>query len=93
MPKIPHPVQKYKALPPAQKFNWGRRIWRSILGFTVLGLGIIMIVAPGPAIVMIPIGLAILATEYAWARRYLNKLKQGGEKLGRILLPNRKKTQ
>ena len=90
MPPTLHPIQKYKTLPPPQKFKLGRRIWRSIIGFTVLGLGVVMIVAPGPAIVVIPIGLAILATEYAWARRYLSKFKQGGEKLGRILLPNRK---
>ncbi len=91
MPPIPNPYQKYKALPPPRKFSAGRRIWRSIIGFTVLGIGITLIVLPGPAILVIPIGLAILATEYAWAHRYLSKFKQGGEKLGRILLPNRKK--
>ena len=91
MPPVPHPVKKYKALPPAKKFSMARRIFRSIIGFTVLAIGIALIVLPGPAIVVIPVGLAILATEYAWARRYLSKFKQGGEKLGRILLPNRKK--
>jgi tellurite resistance protein TerC len=91
MPRIRHPIQNYRSLPPPQKFKLWRRIWRSIIGFTVLGLGVIMIVAPGPAIVVIPVGLAILATEYAWARRYLSKFKQGGEKLGTILLPNWKK--
>jgi hypothetical protein len=80
-------ISEYKNLPPEQKFRWGRRIWRSIIGFTVLGIGIVMIIAPGPAIVVIPIGLAILATEYTWARRYLNRLKEGGEKIGAILLP------
>ena len=54
----------------------------------MLGIGVALIVLPGPAIVVIPVGLAILATEYTWARRSLNRLKQGGEKLGRILLPN-----
>lgn len=91
MPPAPNPFQKYKTLPPEKQFSWGRRIWRSIIGFTVLGIGITLIVLPGPAILVIPIGLAILATEYAWARRYLSKFKRGGEKLGRILLPNRKK--
>ena len=91
MPPGPHPIQKFKALPPPQKFKLGRRIVRSIIGFTVLAIGVALLVLPGPAIIVIPIGLAILATEYAWARRYLSKFKQGGEKLGRILLPNRKK--
>ncbi len=81
-------IRHYKHLPPAEKFHVGRRIWRSIIGFTVLGIGFALLVLPGPAIVVIPVGLAILATEYAWARRYLNRFKEEGEKLGRILLPN-----
>ncbi len=60
------------------------KLVRTILGFSVLLLGVLMIVLPGPAVVVIPIGLAILASEYAWARRYLNKFKEGGEKLGSI---------
>jgi hypothetical protein len=47
---------------------------------TVLLLGVAMIVLPGPAIVVIPIGLAILATEYAWARRWLQIIKESTEK-------------
>jgi len=67
------------------------KLVRTILGFSVLALGVLMIVLPGPAVVVIPIGLAILASEYAWARRYLNKFKEGGEKLGSIFF--RKKAQ
>lgn len=51
------------------------RAFVTIAGFTVLLLGIVMIVTPGPAIVLIPGGLAILALEYAWARRTLDKVK------------------
>ena len=40
-----------------------------IAGFTVLAIGLVMIVIPGPAIVVVPIGLAILAIEFAWARK------------------------
>lgn len=43
-------------------------------------IGIALIVLPGPAFVVIPIGLAILATEYAWARRWLRILKESAEK-------------
>ena len=35
-----------------------------------------MLVAPGPAIVVIPLGLAILGIEFAWARHWLKKLRQ-----------------
>ena len=54
----------------------GRRIVISIVGASVLLLGIVMILTPGPAIVMIPLGLAILAVEFVWARRWLRKLRE-----------------
>lgn len=50
-----------------------RRVIVSVLGATVLLIGIALLVLPGPAFVVIPLGLAILATEYAWARRWLRK--------------------
>ena len=46
-----------------------RRVIVSVVGATVLLIGIALLVLPGPAFVVIPVGLAILATEYAWARR------------------------
>ncbi len=54
-----------------------KRVIVSVIGFTVLVIGIAMIVLPGPAIVVIPIGLAILATEFVWAERLLKKVKSG----------------
>jgi tellurite resistance protein TerC len=56
-----------------------------VVGFTVLLLGVAMILLPGPAFIMIPLGLGILATEFVWARTLLNKFK---EKLGRITKTN-----
>ena len=48
----------------------------SVVGATVLLIGIALLVLPGPAFVVIPVGLAILATEYAWARRWLKKARR-----------------
>jgi hypothetical protein len=39
-----------------------------------------MIVLPGPAVLVIPVGLSVLATELVWARRLLNKLKSTFQK-------------
>jgi tellurite resistance protein TerC len=61
-------------------FKLAKRIVISIIGSTVILIGIIMIVAPGPAIIVIPAGLAILATEFAWARRWLQTIKENAEK-------------
>ena len=52
-----------------------RTVIVAVTGFTVLGIGIAMVVLPGPAIVVIPIGLAILATEFVWAKSLLNRAK------------------
>ena len=53
-----------------------RRVIVSVVGVTVLLIGIALLVLPGPAFIVIPIGLAILATEYAWARRWLKKARR-----------------
>ena len=53
-----------------------RRTLVLVIGVSVLVVGIIMIVTPGPAIVVIPAGLALLATEFLWARRLLERMKE-----------------
>jgi uncharacterized protein (TIGR02611 family) len=50
-----------------------RRIAVGVVGFSVLMVGVAMLVLPGPAVIVIPLGLAILATEFVWARSLLNK--------------------
>lgn len=61
-------------------YRWARRIVVGLVGGTVLAIGIALIVLPGPAMVVIPVGLAILGLEFAWARRWLRRIKeQSGE--------------
>jgi tellurite resistance protein TerC len=57
-------------------YQTGRRIVIAIVGTSILLLGIIMILTPGPAFVVIPLGLAILAVEFLWARRWLEKIRE-----------------
>jgi hypothetical protein len=52
-----------------------RKLVVAIIGGTVVFFGIGMIVLPGPAVVVVPAGLAILATEFLWARRALHRCK------------------
>lgn len=54
----------------------GKKIAVGVVGGVVLLAGIIMIFTPGPALVAIPLGLAILATEFEWARQLLRKVKK-----------------
>ena len=58
-------------------YRFARRIVVAVVGSTVLLAGIVMIVTPGPAIVVIPIGLAILGAEFAWARFWLRSIRRG----------------
>lgn len=53
----------------------GKRVAVTIAGFAVLLAGVAMLVLPGPGVVVILAGLAILSTEYVWAQRLLNKAK------------------
>ena len=53
-----------------------RRLIVGVIGFTVLLIGIALIVLPGPAFLIIPLGLWILATEFVWAKTLLQKVKE-----------------
>lgn len=56
-------------------YPWARRIVVAVIGGSIVLIGIAMIVLPGPAIVVIPVGLGILGLEFAWARYWLRKLR------------------
>lgn len=57
-------------------YKAGRRIVVGVVGATVLLIGIIMLVTPGPALIVIPVGLAILSIEFTWARLWLKRLRE-----------------
>lgn len=59
------------------------RVARIGAGFALLLAGIVMIALPGPGWLTIAAGLGVLATEYAWAARWFNYLKDGGKRLSR----------
>lgn len=57
-------------------YKAARRIVIGLVGLTVLLIGVVMIVTPGPALIVIPVGLAILSIEFAWARVWLKHLRE-----------------
>jgi uncharacterized protein (TIGR02611 family) len=57
----------------------GKRIAVSVVGLLLLAVGLAMLVLPGPGLLLIIAGLAVLATEYVWAQRALNYAKQRTE--------------
>ena len=70
-------IEAKNALVATAALRVARKAIIAVLGTTVLAVGVALIVLPGPAIVLIPLGLTILATEFLWARRLLNRVKQG----------------
>jgi len=57
-------------------YRLARRIVILVVGGTVLLFGLALTVLPGPAFVVIPIGLGILGLEFRWARRWLRQIKE-----------------
>jgi len=58
-----------------------KRLIKIVMGFTLLALGGVMLITPGPGVLIIGFGLALLAAEFVWARRLLNRLKAQGNRL------------
>jgi uncharacterized protein (TIGR02611 family) len=64
-----------------------RRAFRIVFGFTLLLVGIVMIVTPGPGWVVIFLGLGLLAAEFVWARRLMDRMKREGERVREVVWP------
>jgi uncharacterized protein (TIGR02611 family) len=60
----------------------GRRIGVATVGGTVTAVGVALLVLPGPGLLVVIAGLAILATEFAWAQRRLDQAQKAAKKTG-----------
>jgi uncharacterized protein (TIGR02611 family) len=73
-PEVPDFVRKLRE---QRERHLGRsrivRVLFIVAGFTIFLGGVVMLVTPGPAFVLIPIGLAILSLEFVWAERLLDR--------------------
>jgi uncharacterized protein (TIGR02611 family) len=67
-----------------------RRFSKILGGFTLLGLGAVMLVTPGPCWLVIFLGLTLLAAEFVWARRLMDRMKEQGTRLKGSVLRLRK---
>lgn len=53
-----------------------RRILVTITGSTLIGVGLLLLVLPGPGLLLIFAGLLVLGGEFAWARRLTERVKE-----------------
>jgi len=67
-----------------------RRVFLIIAGFTLLLAGVVMLVTPGPGMLVIFLGLALLAAEFVWARRLMERMKREGLRLKEAVLRQEK---
>jgi tellurite resistance protein TerC/cation:H+ antiporter len=58
-----------------------KRFLKILFGFTLLVLGVVMIVTPGPGWLVIALALGVLAAEFVWARQLLDHMKEQGDRL------------
>jgi uncharacterized protein (TIGR02611 family) len=68
-----------------------KRLITLVIGLTVLLLGIVLLVLPGPGIVTIVLGLAILATEFVWAQKLYRRFEKGARDIKDSLMEGNKK--
>ncbi|MBT8089336.1 MAG: PGPGW domain-containing protein, partial [Gammaproteobacteria bacterium] len=60
----------------ALTYREARRVAILTVGMTIVLLGLIMLVTPGPGLVVIILGLAVLGAEFAWARAWLKRMRE-----------------
>ncbi|HXX99489.1 MAG TPA: PGPGW domain-containing protein [Candidatus Limnocylindrales bacterium] len=58
-----------------------RRFFKVLAGFTLLLVGVVMVFTPGPGWLVIFLGLTLLAAEFVWARRLMDRMKHEGNRL------------
>jgi uncharacterized protein (TIGR02611 family) len=98
-PASPHERSPFDLHSPADWLRWiGRstkRLAVLVVGVAILGAGVAMLALPGPGVLVIVVGLAVLATEFAWAERALDRTtakaataatKVSGSRSGRLAL-------
>ena len=57
-------------------YRAARRVVVAVVGVTVVLIGVVMLLTPGPGLVVIPLGLAILSIEFAWAKLWLKRVRE-----------------
>jgi len=63
-----------------------RRFFKILAGFTLLALGAVMLFTPGPGWLVIFLGLTLLAAEFVWAKRLMDRMKEQSTRIKETVL-------
>jgi tellurite resistance protein TerC len=69
-------MARKKKHPIIKTIEQAKKLIKIVIGFTVLVFGCIMLITPGPGIVTIILGLAILGTEFVWAKKLMKRFEK-----------------
>ena len=78
------PLSKYSMI--LRTVEQVRRVFRIVAGFTLLLAGAVMLVTPEPGWLVIFLGLGLLAAEFVWARRLMERIKREGNRFKDVVL-------
>lgn len=67
-----------------------KRVIKLVIGFTVLLIGGAMLLLPGPGVLIIVLGLALLGTEFVWAKNLMKRFKDGANNIKNSVFNNSK---
>jgi len=70
-----------------------RRVFRILSGFTLLAAGVVMLLTPGPGWLTILLGLGLLAAEFVWAKRLMDRIKHQGGRLKQTVFGKEEQTK
>lgn len=76
-PSGPPPDTASVLIVPKRVVQLARKILILVIGLSVVLVGVVMTITPGPALIVVPLGLSILATEFYWARRLKERIVKG----------------
>ena len=87
-----HSIRRLSSAQLNKTLHQAKRIVIAVIGGTILLIGLALIVLPGPAFLVIPLGLGVLATEFAWARYWLKRIKALTDSFGKSQPKSQKDT-
>ena len=69
-------IQEIAAFSSYRSYRLAKRVAIALIGGTITLIGVALVVLPGPAFLVLPLGLGILGVEFVWARRLLQRIKE-----------------